>query len=315
MPGLLASGSPYMKAAELKGLQTAHGRGLLNTSMAAEAAHKAAIEAALPIASQDAASFQAAGMEGYKGEITGALAVQSADHAQALAELQGYLSSGLSGQQALESLAANAHKAAIDSGLSAQQASEHMARIVMQGAIDSNLSAQQAQQAIALENIKQVGANTRTFAQLSSGDQQALSSQITSLSNNYSQTIANIQADPNLSAASKTRMVNNQTSIYENNIRLVNSLYGVTTAWTPADITTATQAGGTTGGTTTGGTTTGGTTTALENRITALEDLLARVQGGGGPPGAGQVAPLGGFLGSTASGPGLSGNDLGPPIG
>jgi len=53
--GLLAEDSPYMQAADLAGKQYAQQRGLLNTSLGAEASQKAAIEAAFPIASQDAA--------------------------------------------------------------------------------------------------------------------------------------------------------------------------------------------------------------------------------------------------------------------
>ena len=76
MSGLLSSGSPYLAAARARGIDFAGQRGLLNTSMAAGAAEKSAIEAAFPIASQDAKSFHEAGMTGYQGEITGALAGQ-----------------------------------------------------------------------------------------------------------------------------------------------------------------------------------------------------------------------------------------------
>lgn len=54
MEGLLSSDSAYMQRAEAKGLALANKRGLLNTSMAVEAAQAASIDAALPIAQQDA---------------------------------------------------------------------------------------------------------------------------------------------------------------------------------------------------------------------------------------------------------------------
>ena len=57
--GLLAQDNPYMQSAATRGLQYANQRGLMNSSMGAEASQKAAIDAALPIASQDASqAFQ-----------------------------------------------------------------------------------------------------------------------------------------------------------------------------------------------------------------------------------------------------------------
>ena len=54
MTGLLQHNSPYIKQARQSGQNYAAKRGLLNSSMAAGASHKAAISAALPIAQQDA---------------------------------------------------------------------------------------------------------------------------------------------------------------------------------------------------------------------------------------------------------------------
>jgi hypothetical protein len=57
MAGLLEEDSPYMQRAATAGLQYANDRGLLNTSMGAEASQAAAIDAALPIATSDAAAY------------------------------------------------------------------------------------------------------------------------------------------------------------------------------------------------------------------------------------------------------------------
>lgn len=54
---LLSSGSPYIERARYSAAETANSRGLLNSSMAAGAGEAAAIDAALPIASQDAGIF------------------------------------------------------------------------------------------------------------------------------------------------------------------------------------------------------------------------------------------------------------------
>ena len=62
LTGLLESGSPYVTAAEEGAKRYAQSRGMLNTTMAGTGGRKAAIESALPIASQDAATFAESGL-------------------------------------------------------------------------------------------------------------------------------------------------------------------------------------------------------------------------------------------------------------
>jgi hypothetical protein len=57
--GMMSSDSPYMKAARNKGHQFANQRGMMNSSIAGQAAEAAAINAALPIAQQDASQIAA----------------------------------------------------------------------------------------------------------------------------------------------------------------------------------------------------------------------------------------------------------------
>jgi len=61
LAGILSEGSPLMEQAETQGKQYANQRGLLNTSLGAEAAQSAMVEAATPLAQADAqfASSQA----------------------------------------------------------------------------------------------------------------------------------------------------------------------------------------------------------------------------------------------------------------
>lgn len=94
MNGLLASGSNYMTGARKAGERTTHARGLLESSLTTEASEKAAIEAALPIAQQDSASFVNAGMAGYQAALEGELVDRKAS-----------ASSMLSAQEATQQLA------------------------------------------------------------------------------------------------------------------------------------------------------------------------------------------------------------------
>lgn len=54
MKGLMQKDNPYMQTARTSGMQTANRRGLANSSMGTQAGEMAAIQSALPIASQDA---------------------------------------------------------------------------------------------------------------------------------------------------------------------------------------------------------------------------------------------------------------------
>jgi len=60
--GLLDKNNPYMQRARARGMSTANSRGLLNSTMAGQASEAAAIDAALPIASQDADSYLRQGL-------------------------------------------------------------------------------------------------------------------------------------------------------------------------------------------------------------------------------------------------------------
>lgn len=128
MRGLLAENSPYLQVARTGALQTAAGRGLLNSSIAAGAGEEAAIKQALPIAQQDAQTYADIGKQNAKtisdsllnlqvgqlehqqslakGEITGALTTQEA---QKQFELQRISEAGQLQRQEIE----NAMKAVL----------------------------------------------------------------------------------------------------------------------------------------------------------------------------------------------------------
>ena len=65
---LLKSDSPYIQNAETRAKEEAAGRGLLNSSMAAGAGRRAAIESALPIAQQDAETYSKFGLQQQQAE-------------------------------------------------------------------------------------------------------------------------------------------------------------------------------------------------------------------------------------------------------
>lgn len=94
LTGLLQKDSPYMQQARTSGLQFANKRGLMNSSIAAGATEDAAIRAALPIASQEAAQVAQKNLTGQQQGSTeriAALNVSAHDREKstaAVAEMQ-----------------------------------------------------------------------------------------------------------------------------------------------------------------------------------------------------------------------------------
>ena len=130
MTGLLASESPYMTAADTRGRQYAQSRGLLNSSLAAEAVEKARIEAAFPIASQDAGYYQSRGLQEQQGEISGVLQAQQGGINTMLQEQQGRINTNITNIQA--------RSAANVAGI---QGSNQLAAIAAQGRLTKELAA------------------------------------------------------------------------------------------------------------------------------------------------------------------------------
>ena len=92
---LLSADNPYIQNARLHGEETANSRGLINSSIAAGTSQRAAIDAALPIATSDAGTYATAGLsaqnanqditkQGYQSLIDSALKKQDFTTSSAL---------------------------------------------------------------------------------------------------------------------------------------------------------------------------------------------------------------------------------------
>jgi hypothetical protein len=168
--GLLDKGGQYLESARTEGKQYAASRGLLNSSLGAEAAEQARVKAALPIAQQDAQYKQQQMMQGQAGYIqsqhlglqAGYSSDLSAQEAAQIMEKERYLqqaqnqrlglqagySSQLSAQEAQQELEKLYKQAGYSSKLAKEQAAYEMQQLQKQAGYSSELSAQEAQQAL-----------------------------------------------------------------------------------------------------------------------------------------------------------------------
>ena len=167
METLLAKESPYITRARTSAAQYANSRGLLNSSIGAEAGESAAIGAALPIASQDANIFnttrltnQAAKNRGFEftAGSTNAAAGQAFAGKQALEQIgaqgeqtrlnigsQAAAETGLIGIRTAAQVQLLQQEFANQSELNVQQFAQQKAQTILQGEIQQGLITTEAQ--------------------------------------------------------------------------------------------------------------------------------------------------------------------------
>lgn len=150
---LLNSGSSYVTNARANSMQSANNAGLRNSTMAATAGEKAAIESSLPIAQQDSAYYQDRGLASQQGLIQ-----------ERLYNVQGDISSKLSAQEAQQTSDLSKQEFGQTSQLSAQEFGQS-SKLSEQGYQQSSkLSAQEAGQASAL-SAQEYGQSSKLSAQ------------------------------------------------------------------------------------------------------------------------------------------------------
>lgn len=144
LDGLLADDSSYMENAWESGQRNAASRGLQNSSLSSEASQKAAIDAALPIAQQDATTYATAGLSKQESDQDAALQSQLYGDSANLVNVEGAASSQLSSQEAAQEGNLTEYTAGTTAGLSRQEAEQTGILDSAQAGYASDLSAQQA---------------------------------------------------------------------------------------------------------------------------------------------------------------------------
>lgn len=191
---VLSADSPYIQRAEQRGAEYAQSRGLLNTSIAAGATTAAAIDAALPIAQQDAdATFR----------------------------------QGLENQAAINT--ARSTSAQLETQVSTANA-EVIAQ--MERAQFSELAATGRQQIIAQTEIQTTDARIAAEKFLKSesidaADRETFSRSYSEMSRQNDLEVTKIAIDPSLSATEKNRLISAQNDRYSSNVQLLADLYEI----------------------------------------------------------------------------------------
>jgi len=213
MEGLLSQGSQYMKAAESKANEISNKRGLLNSSMAVGAAQKANIESALPIASQDAGTFD-------MRERTN----------QAAQNQAGQFNAGQDQQMTQTNMASENQAGQFNAGQEQQNSqfnsSQSNSMMQDQWSQEQNQAHQKTMADLGFAQ-EQGLIDQKTFANLRG---QFLDS-MTGLASESQINISEIQANANIPAAEKTKLIANQIQMRDADMAAISELFSKMPMW------------------------------------------------------------------------------------
>lgn len=206
LQGVLSSGSPLIDSAKANVAEQYNARGLVNSSMQAGAATNAALEAALPIAQQNAQEYS--NVASANQQATNVAQAQQTAGEQLLqsAETQGGIQSAQSAQSATQSARLSSISQSINSALQAQTATEA-----------SGASAQSATQNSVMDTF---------HTMLSSQQQQVVgsSSAAQSVVQGLQSQVAAILADPNIAQADKSGLIARLMDSAQNSVTAIGSI-------------------------------------------------------------------------------------------
>lgn len=199
MRGLLAENSPYLQVARTGALQTAAGRGLLNSSIAAGAGEEAAIKQALPIAQQDAQTYADIGKQNAKTISDSLLNLQvgQLEHQKSLANAK--ITGALTTQEAAKQFETQRIS---EAGQLQRQEIENAMKAVLQD------------------------------DQLESAERQQLSQVVGSMGNEALGAVERILRDTNIEAGAKQSAIDAVMRNYRANASTAGAVFGLNLKWT-----------------------------------------------------------------------------------
>lgn len=202
LSSLLSQDSPYIKQAQLAGEKTAAKRGMLNSSISAGASEAQAIQAALPIAQQDAQTY-----------ATAQNTQQLSDNQQRATLNEGIVSGGLTKQ--------NATIAGVN------QQIQNKFQAAMTGASEQNKVYLQSMQNVNSEFMAQMEADHQLLLQrenTSAAQAEMVSQQASAIMQNYQISVENMMTNSNfldMGATAVNKALNNIQTLARNSIRFI----------------------------------------------------------------------------------------------
>lgn len=223
--GLLDPNSALMRKAAAEAAQYAASRGLQSSSIGGEMALSAMVDKALPIASQDAQTFNQAQQLGWQQSWQSGENNLNRTHDASMADKQGLYQTNLQNTQ----IAAQAAEAQAQRQFQAAQ-QERAAQLqadrdkMLQDMSNQTMDKQYLQQ-LELTRVQYEQADKTLMAQLEAGKQADYRNAVSSAYNNYLAQVGAIQADPNMTAEQKAAGANYMQQQLESHRTSLETLY------------------------------------------------------------------------------------------
>jgi hypothetical protein len=239
---LLAAGSPLITRAETGAKEQAQRSGLLSSSLAAGAGRRAAFETALPIAKADAETFARSGLltqegaqklslVGRQAGVTSALGAQEAGEEKELSAQRAAEAGILSAQEAEQAEELTERKGRISSELSTQQAQELEARDVATAAQTRQLETLRNNASFRELEARLTNDLQATMENVDAKDRGAYADSVRGVFQQYSDSYARVQTDPNLDKAAKDTIISNMNARTQAQVGVLSKLYGLSITW------------------------------------------------------------------------------------
>lgn len=202
---IIASGSPLMQQAEAKARETMNARGLMNSSMAVSAGESGLIDRALPIASQDAATYATAGRDTTLAK--NAMEQFNVGQANAAGQFNAGQDNASQSQRSTQQNSLTQTRMNNESAIQIQQLQNegNLKNIMAQGVINKELTQIQNENKLQLQN--------------SAGASQLYSQAL--------QAMGAISSDPNLDPAQKQQALNNSATQLSDALKVMSTISGL----------------------------------------------------------------------------------------
>lgn len=266
--GLLSQNSPYMQQAKSAGMDVANQRGLLNSSIAAGTSQKAAYDAAVPIATNDANIAATAANIGTQTKsaqdiaAAGNLSAQQISTAniaanQKLAQLSATTQTNIASMN-IDAAAKQQAAAILSQEQMATQQTTNQAQIAQlqantqQSIAAMNISDADKQQLLSLAAQQSIATQTQSTQlqvanmNVTSDQQDKAQAAAVSYANIYSTSVNAINANKDIPEPARSQALQDALTLYNNSMGLVEQTYNVQLNWGQPTATPPTAAAATT---------------------------------------------------------------------
>lgn len=200
--GLISKDDSYMAAARTGAKQAAEKRGLLSSSIAATAGEKAAIEAALPIAQQEAAQAQARNLAAQEFRQSSTLQQESA------AQRGELLAADIAGQKGIQQEAATQREELLTMDIAGKEA---------------------------LQTLDTASKERIAALNVASHDKDKAMSVAAVMESSYADMFRTVSGSPDIPADKRTEYMTHIGKIRDSSLNLLEQMYNVDLTWaTPA---------------------------------------------------------------------------------